>query len=157
MKKMLMLVLVLGLASLASATNLTWSTNSITIDVGDTATLQLTADDAELYAAKWVGNDPSVIAEITSITALVAAGPDAVVTKDAEGYTGWWTVQDLDFSPTVYEVLAGDQYDVVITGLSEGVYTFDCDGDTLTVNVVPEPMTMALLGLGGLFLRKRNK
>ena len=30
-------------------------------------------------------------------------------------------------------------------------------GDVLTVHITPEPMTMGLLGLGGLFLRRRSK
>ena len=164
MKKLLILMLVLGITSAANATVLEWSTNAITIDLGDpVAVVQLIASDDQPYAAKWVGNDPSAIAEITSISALTAAGPDAVV-KDPSvtGWAGWWTVEALDFDPTTWDVSAGSQYTVTITGLAEGVYTIDSDSysgtnDVLTITVIPEPMTVALLGLGGLFLLRRRK
>ena len=168
MKKLLILTLVLGMASVANATVLSWSVDDITIDitVDPVAVVQLIADDDQPYAAKWVGAGPSIYAEITSIAALPAAGPDAAIKDPAITlWAGWWTVEALDFDPTTWDVSAGLQYDVTITGLDLGTYLIDSDSygtdgginDVLTINVIPEPMTIALLGLGGLFLLRRRK
>ena len=158
-------MLVLGMASAANATVVSWSVDDVTITIGDSAVVQLTADDDQPYAAKWVGASPSTFAVIDSIVALAAAG-DAPVIKDpaTTAWPGWWTIEALDFEPPS-SIAAGAQYTVTITGLAEGTYLIDSDSyelegginDVLTINVVPEPMTIALLGLGGLFLLRRRK
>lgn len=158
MKKMLVLTLVLGLASLASATTLTWSVSSIDIAVGGTGTVQIVASDNLAYPDVWVGADPSAIASIQSITEIANNAGDSSLILDptATAYPGWWTVAAADMTEPFDSVIAGAQFDVLFNGLAMGSYNFDCGGDTLTVNVVPEPVTMVLLGLGGLFLRKRK-
>lgn len=42
------------------------------------------------------------------------------------------------------------------TGMAGGPYYGDEDYDDLIIPQIPEPMTMVLLGLGGLFLRRRK-
>jgi hypothetical protein len=165
MKKLLILMLVFGITSAANATVLSWSVDDITITIGDSAVVQLVSDDDLAYAAKWVGQEPSTFAVIDSIVGLANAG-DAPVIKDPTltVYPGWWTVEALDFEPPS-TIAPGAQYDVTITGLALGTYLIDSDSygtgggfnDVLTINVVPEPMTIALLGLGGLFLLRRRK
>ncbi|MCD4831161.1 MAG: PEP-CTERM sorting domain-containing protein [Anaerohalosphaeraceae bacterium] len=158
MKKMLILVLVLCVASIASATNLTWSQSVLNINVGQSLTVQLIASDNIPYTGKWVGADISSIAAITSITKLPAAS-DGYATEETT-YPGWWTVSAFT-DGGVNLVEAGAQFDVLISGLAIGTYIIGSDeygeNDFLTINVVPEPMTMAFLGLGGLFLRRRKK
>ena len=163
MKKMLVLMLVLGMASIANATILTWTADSITItSIGGTSVVQLVADNADIYAyAKWVGANPAGIATITNIVARAAAGPDADVKNPSQtADPGWWTVQSLDFTPPS-SVAAGAQYDVTVKGLALGTFAVGSDAlgtnDMLNITVIPEPMTVALLGLGGLFLLRRRK
>ncbi len=161
MKKLLVLMLVLGMASAANATVLSWSVDSITINLGQTSVVQLVANNVDPYDPKSVGATPGGLATITSIVARPAAGPDSQVKNPGEtGYPGWWTVMALDLAAP-YTIEAGVQFDVTISCLALGTDYFDSDvygtNDVLTVVNVPEPMTVALLGLGGLFLLRRRK
>jgi hypothetical protein len=61
-------------------------------------------------------------------------------------------------------ILAGAHINVNLVGVAEGVTTvgiYAGDGvtllDTAQVTVLPEPMTIALMGLGGLFMLRRRK
>ncbi|HUS73691.1 MAG TPA: PEP-CTERM sorting domain-containing protein [Sedimentisphaerales bacterium] len=168
MKKLLILMLVLGMTSAANAV-LTWSADEVTIDLtSPTAVLQIISSTALAYPGgpAWVGAEPSTVAEIASIVALSGAGEDAELADPAtSGYPGWWTISAKDVTGTPGDtIVAGSQWDVTITGLMEGVYVISADSygsagsdDLLTITVVPEPMTIALLGLGGLFLLRRRK
>ena len=164
MKKLLILVLVLGMASMASA-NLSWSQSAITLGINESATVQIVSSTTVPYAALWMGANASTVAQITAVSVLPAAvdGSAAVWT----GYPGWWDITAKDNDPDNDPALAsGNHFDVTIKGLAVGTYVINSDyygqanlgtgvNDTLTITV-PEPMTIALLGLGGLFLRRRR-
>ena len=153
--------MVFGIATAADATVLSWSADSLTLSINETAVVTLDADDIAPYAPKWVGHTPASpqIASIVSIVALFLAGPDAQV-KDptATTYPGWWTVMALD-DPLIYET--GPHFSVTVKGLAVGTEEFSSDGDgtndILEITVVPEPSTVLLLAVGGLgLLRKRR-
>jgi hypothetical protein len=165
MKKLLVLMLVLGMASVANATVLSWSVDAVTIEsLSGTAVVQLVADDGIGFVSpKWVGYTPATtsLGSITTITALPAAGGNAAIQNPTQsGWDGWWTVMSMD-TETPFTVASGSQYSVTITGYATGTFGLASDSygtnDTLEVTVLPEPMTVALLGLGGLFLLRRRK
>lgn len=177
MKKLLTLVLVLSFASAASAT-LTYvdaSDNvltSISIVQGETATVYISSSDAVAYPASWMGGGAAATAEITAITAMQYTHSDTTLHNNAGNlaavvdwratYPGYWTVAGAsNLDPT--DMLAGKQWEVTISGIAEGStslwadeYGSAGDSSSLGVTVTPEPMTIALLGLGGLFLRRRK-
>jgi hypothetical protein len=57
---------------------------------------------------------------------------------------------------------AGIQFEGILKGTATGTYTFGLlnsgwvSQDSFVLTVIPEPMTMALLGFGGLLLRRRK-
>ena len=161
MKKLLVLMLVLGVASMASAA-LTFTADTVTVATGATVGVGINSD---IGGAAWVGYVGYVPgnAVVSGVVATAAAGPDAVVTASPFGYAGYYKLEPLDFTPPS-DILAGVQFNATVSGLTVGTYTvylmspWSSAGvqDTLTVNVIPEPMTIGLLGLGGLFLRRRK-
>ena len=68
--------------------------------------------------------------------------------------TGIASAADYDIGVISWaDYLAGSsEVDVTITLLAQDFSVLD----TITIHTVPEPVTMALLGLGGLFLRRRK-
>ena len=170
MKKFLVLMLVLGLTSAASAVmdDVDLSLNGgaaadITIDVGDTVLIDVKNNNT---------NSGIVYLYIGPLSLETLSDPDI---KDAAGNIGWYT-QDTWETYDLFEVGVADNnpgtppdkeigivFDVVLTCDGTGdvdVYLYDVTEETLfgsmTITQVPEPMTIALLGLGGLFLRRRK-
>ena len=173
MKKLLILVLVLGLCSTANAL-----LTDIEIDVGgshagatydvvtgttvsteiysgntDSGYAYLTFQDNSLYSlangavTSNAGDQGSITGPMTYPTyfpgvQFVMLG----VSATASGTITPGTMLTLDFT-------AGSSTGTVaVILLDESMVTYD----TMTINIVPEPMTIALLGLGGLFLRRRR-
>lgn len=162
MKKVLVLMLVLGMASMASA-GLTWSQSSITLTVGEVGTVQLVSSDGAMGKV-WTIADLGVAG--LAVSPLANAGDDASAavydTSPASSYYGWAYAEILD-SAAPFNNAPGNVFDVTLTGAAEGMFTMTSDyysslgaGDSLMVTVIPEPMTIGLLGLGGLFLRRRK-
>jgi hypothetical protein len=165
MRKLLVLVLVLGIASVANA--------ALTIDEGagsalpdGTLTIGIVSDDT----SSWYGLlviDPGGDGSLTNGVDLAAAGDLGsimIFTYDIGiGFGYDMTADGLTVLPS-----AGTQFEVDwdTTGLMAGdsatisLYAngnTDTAVDTAVVTVIPEPMTVALLGLGGLFLLRRRK
>jgi len=172
MKKVLVLVLVLGLATVSNAAlqltiNGSAATSAIStgltgsVGVGITMTDNLSQGtflDYETAAAK------DVSYTITGPTlVLPAAGNLASI--DAGGISGTaWEYGITIANSTGYVSAPGQVVNSTVTGTGQAyvltVNLWDNAGenivDTATVSFVPEPITMALLGLGGLFIRRRT-
>lgn len=69
------------------------------------------------------------------------------------GEDGWGEKPEVSYA-TIMNLLAGDTIDITIAGGADGIAA-DCTNMDLTI--VPEPMTMALLGLGGMALLRRRR
>jgi len=182
MKKLLVLMLVLGLASLANATvTYTWTsdaagTTAITqTGTGTTFYLVISglvsdfAQNLKLYDDNGQGG----YADFKGLVTLVSNGTggnnagnlaspfwDSGPTYDgveliadqfnpvagAEGADGDWAIFEL-----LATALEGD----FVATIYDSTYT-NTVGSVGGIEIVPEPMTMVLLGMGGLFLRRRK-
>lgn len=177
MKKLLVLMLVLGLATAANALTLNLTAggqdvDEITINVSDTIIIGVNSDgiaDAGHNNGKYSGCiviDPDMVGPGSGSwqgTPVINNPPVAL----SEG-----AMAILDGPVAVFVATNAVMGDVVGAGIGFE-YEFHCDGlgdvlimlvddvmgpvDFLTIHQdVPEPMTLSLLGLGGLFLRRRK-
>ena len=153
MKKLFVLIVIINVASVSHAA-LIWEFESITLDIGESRDIYIFSDDSLAYSVT-MGNDPSPVAEITSVVSSHPPGvAEALIISP-----GWWTLTTFDNGVPI-----GIHWAVSILGNSEGTYQLNSDygedigpNDILTINVIPEPMTFCMLTLGGLlFLRKRR-
>jgi hypothetical protein len=180
MKKMLVLAVILSVATMSFAMNLSLRANgtdvsTIAINPGDTLNLSINADGfAQGDGMTW----GVVIYTAGSITggAVTAAAPDNCYVAPAGENQAWLDmfpgvmsgafggIDTWSTSPT-YTNPAGIYVDGIAyvggdTVIQLGTITFGETSNTFTpvdsLIVTPEPVTMALLGLGGLFLRRRK-
>jgi hypothetical protein len=170
MKKFVILLLVLGLASMSSATItglnsvtdgiVTWSIASEKlVGHGDSLGTYDGAVYPEDNLTPTSGTGGGTSGNINGL--YPAAGDNGNVTYDSV-YDGWNTyAQDLDGDLDPDQAV-GDwfSFDVSLDGAQLLIDIWSSNnswGSAIgTITVVPEPMTIALLGLGGLFLRRRK-
>jgi len=163
MKKLLILALVLGMTSAASAALSLGGVINGTIDLDTTGIVTVISDDTEPWAA-FITYDPTVVG-VSGVVATSLAGQDSEVIPDPSGWVGNYKMEAKDMSEPFDSVQPGVQFEISVYGAAfNDVYTIDlyaADWVTIlesgTVTVIPEPMTIALLGLGGLFLLRRRK
>ncbi len=176
MKRMVTLMLVLGVASIVTATPLIQGPTTIVPGGSATYTLVGTAAEATgdggdpvggFVGNVWVDYDNygEQISNLSAPTLAMGglAAIDTTYMNSGFGFVaapaaGDWsestdvdegTWLTFDISP-LDGAAVGDTYDIqILDGSFEYVSSF-------IVEVVPEPMTIGLLGLGGLFLRRRK-
>lgn len=167
MNKFLSLILVLAMTAGASATiqlsiNSAPAPDTYTMNVSDTIVIDVMSDDAANYGAWLVLEDLGLGAWDGGMTVLPAAGANAYATDwSGDGYPGWWELSAASFNPDS-PVVAGTHFLINYTPSGEGDVAITLrnygeeEVDRVTITQVPEPITLALLGVGGLFLRRRK-
>ena len=165
----LSVILVLALVSVSNAT-LTWTlvdeNGGANVELGDYVLITVTSDVKATWDYGVYITTPTV-AVLQGATMLSDAGNSSSVTSygsyvghdyHAEGPAGlkagdWSTVQFLSNTADTYTV---NLYDYTTYG---GSYSSPPTSGFVTADltVVPEPATIALLGLGGMFLMRRRR
>jgi hypothetical protein len=183
MKKLLVLMLVLGIASTANALVVSFSSDgstpladgaTVNLATGSTTTLYFVSDTSGIPGAYWTYFEMTLPNTDASVPfASVSAHANAGDTRDVQDHSGA-SLMDylLVAADSAGGIVAGQHFafDVQISGSaatdgsddfalwntvpSDSMYPVD---KTVNIHIVPEPATMALLGLGGLFLLRRRK
>lgn len=161
MKKLLILILVLGMATVANAALVL--NGPTTINEGDTVSIGIINTDGEDYAALLgFGYFSEGGFELSGPTypwpppvGIPPMPPPVIgdfVWYEIFPHPDWIPGTGIWFSIDLTCTLAG--VDVFVFLLHSDGFTVL---DTLTIQQVPEPMTIALLGLGGLLLLRRRR
>ncbi len=168
MKKVLVLTLVLTLASMASASLSLVSSAGTSLEVDDLSNIGIYNDteepgaavelfviinEADMSKGEWTGNyqmhvPPAPVAGTFSDFGYIEGYGDTMYFEPGVSVDDYAVGVFADFE---FECIG--KGDVTITMMLGDATTVV---DTLTISQVPEPMTIALLGLGGLLLRRRK-
>ena len=164
MKKILALVMVLGIASLATAG---WA--PVISGAGSTITISNTFDGEGAPDGTWLGSTLAI--DHGSVIAGPAAGSN-FASSDGGAWGGpTWLQTNYPVVPGIGSWADGVVYTVELIGADAGwVWTteaagavaqvdlYDAGGASVqgTIYAIPEPATMALLGLGALVLRRKK-
>ena len=165
MKKLLVLMLVLGIASAANATlALSFdgqpNPGEVTITVSTNFKLDVHQDTAGVGDEFWFDWAGPASPTGSTVGVVGPAAPTGFVADDGGyglGYVkGRMTEASLDGAIGEWWYI-----DMHCDGIGDVlVQLWNANGttviDTLTIHQVPEPMTISLLGLGGLLLRRRK-
>jgi len=163
MKKLLVLALVLGLASAASAGIVLVSPDPTTLDIVTdpidepqpmAAFFLATTGEGSLDAGTMLySGSLSAITDYTGADPDLTAAINAVIGGES---TRIDFVEFADGTPPPQPPVVGKLATYSVTGLLTA-YLIDPDvTQVLSSVVIPEPTTIALLGLGGLLLRRRK-
>jgi hypothetical protein len=173
MKKFLILMLVLGVATAANAALIdSWSdglgvTWQVTTDIDGSLDLLGTGAAATTYGGygiylheggyvnSWITPSPAA-SGLLGKNGLYDAAGDLGDNSGPDIYGGYF-IQAKDGNGSVAPNLAaGDWFLFDISSSAPGTAKLEIYGQADTIITLPEPMTIVLLGLGGLFLRRRK-
>ena len=179
MKKVLIVFAVLAMASVANAGllisvdgRINPPDTEIILKPSEHAVIDIRGDgltDPYSFALGVKAGDTGVVAVVAETVMLYPGSEAAIFMMDDPGLAGFLGVNnplvfmemtDLAVPPAALNGLLVDKIDFHC--VAEGDVTlmlFDLDGNLLDIQVIhqiPEPITFALLGLGGLFLRRRK-
>ena len=172
MKKLLVLSLVLGVVSLATAGIDLKTVAGLDYTV-DTATNTVTITGTDVLAFFWCvtpvggtlsnpvngafanggpGDDPALIGMFSYPEGSIVSASGS--TGSAVGVDGMIYSFQYSAGTTLVNIVSETEWGLGNASIDfEGGRSVALDGYSMTI---PEPMTMALLGLGGLFLRRRK-
>ena len=184
MRKLLILMLVLGMASMASAglTIVAYEMDGVTpydgrdLVASENLTIKLEGQGGDTGDSMFALYVDSLLANLTGGVCTIPAAPDA------SAHLGTMAYNYVSGVTTEVGIVGAVSAFVALPPYADGVYfdeiLFHCAGvgdvtismddisttwtigtnpmDSLVIHQVPEPMTMALLGLGGLLLRRRK-
>lgn len=171
MKKFLTLILVLCVASSANALLVNLDPTGAGPAAAGNSTIDVLSDSDDVSYSYFLSVPDVTYGDITGISITSAAGGDAAVTAFGDalgGGTNTFNINALDLVPAdgPEDVATGIQFtaDISFTGnaigqdltiqlLNDGLAVID----SYTLQGVPEPATMLLVGLGGVLLRRRKK
>jgi hypothetical protein len=167
MKKLLVLLLVLGVVSTASAAIVQLGVNGARDGAGNntsvsasSATITVHCDTAESTYNWYLAITDTSGGNYGTVSILSAAGVASVGDVVDGPFDIYGHITDINADDTTEGwPHAGDHFQTTLTRTGASVQ-IDLLNDGLglvdSVTLVPEPMTIALLGLGGLFLRRRK-
>lgn len=166
MKKLLVLTLVLGLASAANAViiEVDGQRQEAVVDPDTSVVVTIIGEDTANILA-YVIVDEGGLGALSGVEVLAGAGNQA----GAEAYTeaGWGAGYNITVASTSVptNVAIGPQFtlnysysgDIAANPTTISLYIDpEYVAPAAQISIVPEPMTVLLLGLGGLFLRRRK-
>jgi len=184
MKKLLVVMLMLAMAVVANASmvisvnGVNDPTDDITINTGQVVTLDIFGADNTVdnltyyYLGIDAGSAGSGSIDISSATVLYAGDKAWIEVVDDGDIAGVLNVQNPFVGLMITDPNSNPPHPIAPNGkLFDGI-KFTCTGagdvtinlfdgngglmDSQVIHQTPEPMTMALLGLGGMYLRRRK-
>jgi len=179
MKKLLVVLMVLSMASAANAALMLSVGGDIQVDEitllpSEIATIDIQGDGTEPLGIFFMGVSAGGPASLDfSSAAMIYQGNDSMFAEmddpDLAGAMGITTPFELI---SLSDVPPIGTPQLPLTGLLVDLITLHCNGpgdvvvsifngntellDSILIHQIPEPITMVLLGLGGLFLRRRK-
>lgn len=161
MKKLMVLALVLGFVGLANA-GLSISAPKTDLLPGEVATITVTSDHGNAWLGYLVLADGGVGALADGI-AVAAGDLGAAIAYTEAGFGTGFEITTA--SSTVGGLKPGTQWTFNFSSADAGVANvlmyddaagYSAPVSAIAFTVIPEPMTMGLLALGGLFIRRKK-
>jgi hypothetical protein len=171
MKKLLVLAMVLSMASMASATMTLVSADSEVL-IGGTTTIAITGQDEAqggYYMGIDLGSAGNATLNIDNAVVDWVGSAGNLAWEDDPDISGILNTQNPHIAISLVDLVDPQDpltgtiiHGIVFTGVAEGIVTVNIlDGvggliGGVDINVTPEPITIGLLGLGAMFLRRRK-